>query len=325
LLRGEARGKRFASFSKKRGEVFVSGDYENATDNLSLHLAGRILSRILSRCRHVPVSLREYALRSLVAAIEYPGGRVVVQRRGQLMGNYLSFPLLCLQNYLAFRFLVPRSVPVRINGDDIVFRCRPAEYRRWAEGVGALGLTLCKGKTLVDKSFFSLNSAFFQAQLHRVREIPVVRGASLLRNEWVPSGGPFVRFTRGWKGDARRLVGALWLRAHGASIRATGRSVEGLGIPADNSQLHTAGLSVREAFYRGSKSFLRLPESRVPQVPQGRAVRLHEEWVKYNGPTMTTPSQERSWLSEFRSRCHHEVWQPHGPRVEPDNEVRWID
>jgi hypothetical protein len=156
-----------------------------------------------------------------------------------------------------------------------------------------------------------------------VREIPVVRGASLLRNEWVPSGGPFVRFTRGWKGDARRLVGALWLRAHGASIRATGRSVEGLGIPADNSQLHTAGLSVREAFYRGSRSFLRLPESRVPQVPQGRAVRLHEEWIKYNGPTLTTSSQEKSWLSEFRSRCHYEVWQPHGPRVEPDVEVRW--
>jgi hypothetical protein len=182
---------------------------------------------------------------------------------------------------------------------------------------------LCKGKTLVDKSYFSLNSAFFQAQIHRVREIPVVRGASLSRNEWVPSGGPFVRFIRGWKGDARRVVGALWLRAHGGAIRATGRSVEGLGIPADNSQLHTAGLSVRESFYRGSRSLLRLPESRVPQVPQGRAVRLREDWVRTSEPTFSTRVQEREWLSLFRSRCHHEVWQPHGARVESDNEVRW--
>lgn len=320
LLRGEARGKRFKSFSRKRGEVFVSGDYESATDNLSLSVAERILSRILSRARHVPVTLRGYAMRSLRAEIDYDGERVV-QRRGQLMGNFLSFPLLCLQNKLAFSYLVPREVPLRINGDDIVFRCRRSEYRKWAEGVGRLGLTLSEGKTLVHSRFFSLNSAFFVAQSHRVREVPVIRGASLLFDDAPPSGGAFVRFIRNWKGDSRRLVGGLWLRWAGPQIRASGRSVEALGIPADNSQLHTAGLAVREAFFRGSNPLLRIPEVPVPLFNSRRdASGASLGYVKVTTAINATPAEYRRWDTEAIERMAAFRWERRGRPVNAKEE-----
>nr|UJQ92001.1 MAG: putative RNA-dependent RNA polymerase [Botourmiaviridae sp.] len=312
LLRGDARGKKFSGFQKVEGEVFVSGDYESATDNLSLEVSHHILDRVLRRSRCVPPALQDFALRSLVAEIHYPGGHVVRQRRGQLMGNYLSFPLLCLQNYLAFRFSISRTVPLRINGDDIVFRCRPSELKEWKLRVGAAGLTLSAGKTLVDSSIFSLNSSFFRAGNRRVWEIPVIRPKSCtVLSENPLSGGAFTRFIRGWKSDARRLLGGMWLRHRRSQIQATGRSVEVLGIPADNSQLHTAGLSVRESFYRGYRSFLRLPESPVPPVPLKGFSLL--DWVSVPRVSVSaTLSEEISWRRQARNDFASSLWQRRG-------------
>jgi hypothetical protein len=310
LLRGEARGKKFSSFQQKKGEIFVSGDYESATDNLSLEVTKHILDRILRNARFVPESLRASAMMSLSSRISYPGGRVVEQRRGQLMGNYLSFPLLCLQNYLAFRFAIPRDVPLRINGDDIVFRCRPHEYEKWKAQVGAAGLVLSAGKTLVSSTVFSLNSCFFRAGNRRVWEIPVIRlKSAVCLSENPLAGNGFTRFIRGWKGEARRLLGGMWLRYRKSQIQATGRSVEGLGIPADNSQLHTANLAVREAFYRGYRSCLRLPEQPVPEVPRSNVSML--DWVKF--PTVRLAAdgmQIHSWQKQSREEFSALVWKP---------------
>jgi len=306
-LRGEARGKKFRKFQEVKGEVFVSGDYESATDNLSLEVTEVILRRVLSRARRVPDSIRALAFRSLRASIHYPGGRQVEQLRGQLMGNFLSFPLLCLQNYLSFKFLIPRPVPVRINGDDIVFRCTRPEFDRWADGVKSCGLTLCKGKTLVHSRIFSLNSSFFKAGNRRVWEIPVIRLHSVYSlSEYPLAGNGFTKFIRGWTGEARRLLGGLWLSHRRPQIQATGRSVWKLGIPADNSQLHTAGLAVREAFLRGGFG---QSESPLPQPPA--ATSRSEEWVKIPRYCVrVTLSQEIAWQKEFREWAGSAAWKP---------------
>jgi len=162
LLRGEAKPSRFDDFHVVSGEVFVSGDYTCATDNLSLEVAEAMLQEMRRSARRIPDRIFEYALSSLRARVHYPDLNIALEQvRGQLMGNLLSFPLLCLQNYIAFRWSVGASAPVRINGDDIVFRAPPEVADRWAANVGSLGLTLCVGKTLRDKRFFSLNSTFF--------------------------------------------------------------------------------------------------------------------------------------------------------------------
>jgi hypothetical protein len=310
LLRGEARGKKFKGFQRNKKEVYVSGDYESATDNLSCEVAEAILSRIVSRARHIPHSMREYALRSLRAAISYPGGHGVWQARGQLMGNYLSFPLLCLQNYIAFKFLVPREVPVRINGDDIVFRASRSEARTWMEGVGRTGLTLSRGKTLVDSTLFSLNSAFFHGELHRVREIPVIRASQLTTKDGtLPTGASFSRFVRNWKLDSRRQVGGLFLREHAKKIRASGRSVWGLGIPADNSQLHTAGLAVRESFYRGPRKGDRLPEVPIPKVVQEVRDQHGDEWICTPEVLRSTRAEELEWARQWKEVALFKSWE----------------
>jgi len=310
LLRGEAKASRFRRFQAVEGEVFVSGDYESATDGLSCEVAEVILSTILSRCTSVPESVKAYALRSLRADIQYPDGTRVAQARGQLMGNFLSFPLLCLQNYLVFRHLVPRPVPVKINGDDIVFRCRPEEYRQWAENVGSYGLKLCRGKTMVGPTFFSLNSAFFSAGADRVRGIPVLRGSCLV-SEGMPGGGAFTKFVKGWSGEARRLAGGLFLRQHKKAICASGRSVvEGLGIPADNSQLFTAGMHAREAFFRCSKPTADMLGDRLepplPVLNLGNPV--NQDWARV--PNRGLPGHlVQLWSQDYAAACGRVAWE----------------
>jgi len=311
LLRGDAKASRFRRFQTVDGEVFVSGDYESATDGLSCEVAEVILDTILSTATRVPEPVKAYARRSLRALIHYPDGSVVSQARGQLMGNFLSFPLLCLQNFLAFRRLVPRSVPVKINGDDIVFRCRPDEYERWAEGVGSYGLKLSRGKTMVSSDIFSLNSSYFQAGSGRVRHIPVVR-ASMLVSDNMPGAGAFVKFTKGWTGESRRLIGGLFLKSHKNAIQSSGRSVvEGLGIPADNSQLYTANLHAREAWYRGSKAEFELRGRRsleVPIPPLDLGNPVSERWARVPRAELTSVAARRRLESDFQDECGAVPW-----------------
>jgi hypothetical protein len=343
LLRGEARRGRFAPFARKAGEVFVSGDYESATDNLSTEVAEVILKSILERTRNVPSGIKDLALRSLRAKINYlVDGEVVAevqQRRGQLMGNYLSFPLLCLQNYLAFRFLIRRDVPLRINGDDIVFRATREEFNTWADGVGRLGLTLSKGKTAVSPHWFSLNSCFFMARGERerrgVKEVKVIRIKPV--NDSPPTGEDFMRFCRHWKGVARKYVGGLWLRLHKRQIFATGRSVVGgLEIPADNGQLHEAGLKEYEWSFRGTTPLTAVKEPALPRmIERGLAVPVDatvtKDWVKVPVHVLGPVGEDtiEGWERGYREACYRTSWTPKLPfdrraGISPQ-EVWWRD
>jgi len=321
LLRGEARGRKFKSFQRKEGEVFVSGDYESATDNLSLEMTQVILGRILERSRFVPEGIKEFAISSLQAEIRYSGGVVDKQQRGQLMGNFLSFPLLCLQNFLAFRYLVPRDVPVKINGDDIVFRSSRSEFDVWAEGVHALGLSLSRGKTLVDPKCFSLNSSFFYATKGRVREVPVIRLKEVGGS--VPSAGDFLRFCRNWRGLARTLVGALWLRRHAGQIKACGRSIRGLGIPADNSQVHWSGLGRREAWFRSEHAHLAAPEVEVPVLYRKVSLNVTENWTKLPSDFGHSGALRAEWDKQFRQDCFDHAWSAQGGCREDAESLWW--
>lgn len=256
LLRGEAKPVRFSTFNRKAGEVFVSGDYSAATDNLSTEVAEIIIDCLRKRSAHVPDHIWDYARSSLRCRLIYPGWEAD-QNRGQLMGNYLSFPLLCLQNYIAFRYFVTRDeVPddlVRINGDDIVFRSSRVVAERWMSGVTSTGLTLCAGKTLVSSSIFSLNSTFFRALQFGCRRIPVIRWTSLsdVDRDFVPhmlSGG-LASFRKGFRGETRVMLEEVYLRYRMKQILATGRSLlRDLRMPVEAESLRRTGLLVREAW-----------------------------------------------------------------------------
>nr|UJQ91954.1 MAG: putative RNA-dependent RNA polymerase [Botourmiaviridae sp.] len=254
LLRGEAKPGAFRAFFRKEGEVFVSGDYESASDNLRVEVADTILDVLQGSSDRVPASVWAAARSFLRCKISYEDIAYPLQSEGQLMGNLLCFPLLCLQNYVAFRYIFDDTVPVKINGDDIVFRAPVAEYCRWADFVTSVGLVLSRGKTLVSEKFFSLNSSFFWTRVSKrpPRAVPVCRVACFTKKleDWGALSGSMRSFTRGFVGEARIQLEAFFLRRFSSWIKKSGRSVRrGLGVRCLKPSLQRAGLWRRECWY----------------------------------------------------------------------------
>jgi len=181
LLRGEAVPTCFEEFARAEGERIVSGDYESATDNLNVHVSEHVLRCLMSTATHVPTRVREEAMGSLRMVFGPTVHESRVQRRGQLMGNPLSFPLLCLINFLTFKYAVRREVPVKINGDDIVFKARQCEIDNWFRFVSVSGLKVSVGKTLVSSTIFSLNSTYFRSTYMGVTGIEHFRASAIFR------------------------------------------------------------------------------------------------------------------------------------------------
>nr|WNM95038.1 MAG: RNA-dependent RNA polymerase [Diaporthe gulyae magoulivirus 1] len=260
LLRGEAKPGRFRKFLRKEGEVFVSGDYESASDNLRVEVADAIIDVMQSSSKRIPSTIWETARRFLRCKVLYPDIEIPMESEGQMMGNLFCFPLLCLQNYIAFRYIMGAEVPVRVNGDDIVFRSSREDYDRWASFVSSVGLVLSRGKTLVSEKFFSLNSSFFWSRRNRPpRPVPVTRVACFTKpfEDWGALSGSFRSFTRGFGGSARLEAEAYFLRFFRSRIRQAGRSVtRGLSVPASVVALQRAGLWRREQWF-----FESVPES----------------------------------------------------------------
>lgn len=221
LLRGDAKAASFKQFQRVSGEVFVSGDYESATDNFNLIHSQTILGEVLKTMKNTPMAIRIRALESLDAEIVYKNFRVH-QESGQLMGDKLSFPLLCLTNYLAFAYAMRPFCskgkglpPVKINGDDIVFRCTKAMADRWFDVVAKSGLVVSRGKTMVHDKYFSLNSTFFTATPSGCRLIPCIRSEPI----FVPNpdaamflNGRLNACNVGFKGKKKHTLLRLFLR-----------------------------------------------------------------------------------------------------------------
>ena len=95
-------------------------------------------------------------------------------RNGQLMGSPLSFPILCAINFVAYKTALRRYViskggdwnkignmplPVRVNGDDILFKANLDFYENfWKPAVAAIGFTLSPGKNYIASKFLTVNS-----------------------------------------------------------------------------------------------------------------------------------------------------------------------
>nr|WAK77900.1 MAG: RNA-dependent RNA polymerase [Botourmiaviridae sp.] len=258
LLRGEATPDRFEGFHRIDGEVFVSGDYESATDNLNIWSTLCAVQEMSRTSQHIPRAVWDAAIASL--RNRFPNGKM--QQRGQLMGSLLSFPLLCLNNFLAFKWAVPRKVPVRINGDDIVFRCRPEEADRWFKEIRESGLTVSRGKTLVYKNLFSLNSAFFLPLYDSVRACPSLRSTCLFGPAEDPAaiGGRLGSVYKFGSGAALRLAQTLALKEMSKQVWASQRSVRrGLFCTTSWRVLKAAGLKEREVFYNQQTKETPLP------------------------------------------------------------------
>lgn len=95
----------------------------------------------------------------------------VVQQRGQLMGCILSFFLLCMINATSVRIAFEkvhrmkfslRDLPLKINGDDALFRATPAVVEEWSKIATTLGLKPSLGKNFVSRDFAMINSELYE-------------------------------------------------------------------------------------------------------------------------------------------------------------------
>lgn len=324
LLRGDAHPSRFKEFSSHcKGEVFVSGDYEAATDNIPLELYQHLLREVRKTSTYVPSCIWDEAEAYTQCTLD-DGGKLYEQRRGQLMGSFLSFPFLCLTNYLIFKFLVRRDVPVRINGDDIVFRSTVEEAERWMDGVSKCGLVLSKGKTLVNGRFFSLNSAFFRASGNKVVEIPYIRSkAYFLRCSSLDAlGGKYHSFCKGVGGTYRAKLRAFFLRNHRRVIEDSRRScTRGLGLRASETTLRLAGMWEREKFYLSLDNEKPLPTApsdiQWDSCPQG----WRRERVDRIASDRLTRAREVQ--STHRKEMIAKCWSPTYVRTDNAKRVYW--
>nr|UYL95452.1 MAG: RNA-dependent RNA polymerase [Tonghua Botou tick virus 3] len=295
LLRGEAKVKSFKDFTRKPGEVFVSGDYESATDNLSMETQKSILSPILENATWVPNGIRDLAAASQQGILSF-GGEEFLQRRGQLMGNLLSFPLLCIVNYLAFRYYTGTrrgELPVKINGDDIVFRSSPEIAEKWMAGVKGSGLVLSRGKTMINGSYFSLNSKLFVGR-GKVKLVPSIRstafgfkdvedGVYSLRGRWK-------RVIQDFPCSRRKKVvlATHFLRLNVRFVVASRRSItRGLDMGIPYEAIMANNLWRRECFYLSFPKEDPLPISpkasenlRIPEGWECRRVENETEEMK---------------------------------------------
>jgi len=305
LLRGspDSRVLKRAGFRQGAGDL-VSGDYASATDNLSIEVAEAIMGVITRNARLVPRSVCDLSLRVLRPLLSFFEGEITVEPRvGQMMGSKLSFPLLCLQNRLAFEWsfrntgVSARSVPCLINGDDILFQ-RSDHFGRWSAVVEGVGLVVETTKTDVSPNFGTINSTL------------LVWERGLLVPAWFPRmkmlrpaehphnlGKSFADFLRGAVGDLRWRSALAWFSWHAGELRSTGVSLPCLGFRGSLAHRLTVKFGLND-----------LPEWDLPSpwskhevsVPRDLVCEVDpdafscEEWAM-NGREMAALKWRRGW------------------------------
>ncbi|QKI79909.1 RNA-dependent RNA polymerase [Erysiphe necator associated ourmia-like virus 79] len=226
---------RDAGFRRVDGEFLTSGDYKSATDNLSLEVAEEILKAILSTAVSVPQSVKNAAmdiLRPNLFSLE--NGIDFTPTVGQMMGSYLSFPLLCLQNRIAFLWAGGRGMPCLINGDDILFRSSPEFSRHWMDKVSSLGLEVEETKTSVSESYGTLNSTLIVRKHGRYVVRQTLRFGMLRECEDVTSlCDTFSDFLSGVHGTVRYRAGVEFFKWHLGTIKNQRLTTLELGFRGD--------------------------------------------------------------------------------------------
>jgi hypothetical protein len=156
----------------EKGQKFVSGDYESATDRIHLHYTKFALHAMLDRTdfRFPKLACTE-DLPSLVGWLRrlcehsftqiYIGSPDEMVQRGQMMGHILSFPLLCIINRSASVISIPRDRFMLVNGDDVLFAASKREYREWEMHTRHVGLKKSIGKNYYSNEIAMINSEVY--------------------------------------------------------------------------------------------------------------------------------------------------------------------
>jgi len=306
LLTGDptAEKLRRAGFRAGGGDL-VSGDYASATDGLSIEVAQAILETAFSSSIMIPENVREFALRALRPVLGWDLDDEISVSTGQMMGSYLSFPLLCLQNYLAFRWSLRGTagasrVPVLINGDDILFQ-KSGHFDKWCSSIQSVGLTVERTKTSVETSWGTINSTLLEWDGESLSPQWSARFGMFRPAEQPGSlGKSFLSFLGGLTEPALRFsAGREWFRWHLGELRSAGVSPVSLGF---------RGLLSR----RLSKLFslLELPLVEFPRAFDKHLVGYDAEFVAHHDASALGPEELFQSSLELGAQKWADGWRP---------------
>ncbi|QGY72581.1 RNA dependent RNA polymerase [Plasmopara viticola lesion associated ourmia-like virus 51] len=183
----------------------TSVDLVSATDNLSLEVTEAILGSILAKSTLVPAGIKLLAFASLYPSVD---GREVTH--GQMMGTYLSFPLLTLHSYLAARWATRgMESEVLVNGDDTLI----SSSSTVSPDMYPPGYKLNVSKTIFNsENVAEINSTVFLKSKGRWREVRHLRRGGFLTDfPGMMHAASSVRHSVAWT-DAfvRSRIGKKW-------------------------------------------------------------------------------------------------------------------
>lgn len=234
-------------------EYQTSVDLVNATDGLHHSVIEVILDTAFFSSCWIPRSLRALAKTSYRPLFE-SRGQLLRVTHGQMMGSYLSFPLLCIQSYCAASWAARFDDKARflVNGDDCVISAsRGITVQDYPHGY-----RLNSDKTIVSRSVVDVNSTVFlkkqKGGWRLVRHLrrggaPTDYAGMMHMASAVVAAGPCwvdafqrARIGRRW-GFLPSQIGhwtyAAWLRERQMSRRRTPSSLPDPGSPQDETSL----------------------------------------------------------------------------------------
>jgi hypothetical protein len=176
VLKGPATPFTLSQFTTCPDEVMVSGDYKSSTNNFELYCTQYIIEKLKQSSTRIPPAIWDLLLNFMGGCTIHHKKFPSFERTNcQLMGDRPSFPLLCFTNLVGFiqglgaarakEIITARRL--RINGDDIAFRARQAEFEQWKNRLPQAGLVLEETKTLVHQRVVTLNSTYFRTRPSR--------------------------------------------------------------------------------------------------------------------------------------------------------------
>nr|QUE49124.1 MAG: RNA-dependent RNA polymerase [Sclerotinia sclerotiorum ourmia-like virus 10] len=184
LVRGDVTLGDFeaiAADAAKYNEPVISGDYDSATDNIFQNAVQCIVEE-LSKDEGLTEEERSVFLGSFVNLryIDTKTMEIFPIKRGSMMGNLCSFPVLCLLNKSCFDMATDEVYGPgnkrkgRFNGDDCIFAGGDRMYQTWREVTSRFGLKVNESKTDVSYRFIDLNSQCYDIMRRRMIGKPVL-------------------------------------------------------------------------------------------------------------------------------------------------------
>lgn len=225
------------------------------------------------------------------------------------MGSMLSFPLLCLQNRIAFLFsgasvgIDCSEFPCLINGDDILFRSGPRFSEHWMRVVSTLSLEVERTKTSVSPDYGSLNSTLCRRYGSRYRVVATVRMGMLRESESLDSlARGFDSFIAGLKGCLRYRAAMAWFSWNIMKIRPLGLTTLDLGFrgPLAYKATKKFGLRVGHSFQK------------VPSLRFDNGLELSSSGCEFVDPSSLQEGEKKVSLFELSSwkwRTRYNVYE----------------